>query len=194
MPTHPTDAFSPRQAGIRGVRSGGTGRPARWRTAGRWAAFAVSALLATTGAALPAQASSKETTVTLVKVHRTRLGTILVTPKGYTLYRYTPDGTHNKATCTGTCASLWPPLLVPKGDKFRGGAGVGRLGTATLSDGQRQVTYHGMPLYRYQVDTSPGQTNGQGVGGVWWVVKAAGAKSSGAGATTTTSQGGGYGY
>jgi len=91
---------------------------------------------------------------------------------GPTLYRYTPDGT-GKTTCTGACAAAWPPLTVPAGTTtVAGGPGVpkGRLGTLTRPDGTLQVTFNGMPLYRYAGDTQATQTNGQGVEGVWFVV------------------------
>jgi len=121
---------------------------------------------------------------------RGSFGAILVDHSGTTLYRYTPDGT-GKSTCTGGCAAVWPPLTVPAGTtSVAAGAGIstGDLGTITRSDGTRQVTYKGMPLYTYTADTSPGETSGQGVGGTWYVVSLSGT------ATTTTTAAGGSGY
>jgi predicted lipoprotein with Yx(FWY)xxD motif len=121
---------------------------------------------------------------------RGSFGAILVDRSGATLYRYTPDGTA-KSTCTGGCATIWPPLTVPAGTTSvaaAAGISAGALGTITRSDGTRQVTYKGMPLYTYTGDTSAGQTSGQGVGGTWYVVTVSGAT------TTATTAAGGSGY
>jgi predicted lipoprotein with Yx(FWY)xxD motif len=48
---------------------------------------------------------------------------------------------------------------------------TGQLGTLTRDDGSKQVTYDGKPLYMYSSDASPGDTNGDGFGGLWHVVK-----------------------
>ena len=100
------------------------------------------------------------------------LGAILVNQSGLTLYRYSPDG-KGKTTCTGTCAMDWPPLTLPAGTTTpTGSAGVSTaaLGTITRPGGARQVTFDGMPLYRFSGDSGPGQAHGQGVGGVWFVL------------------------
>jgi predicted lipoprotein with Yx(FWY)xxD motif len=115
-----------------------------------------------------------------------------------TLYRYTPDGT-GTPMCTGGCASLWPPITVPAGTTHVVGTGVSaaNLGTVARSDGSLQVTYKGMPLYRYTGDSKAGDANGQGVAGIWFVIPAsAGSTSAGAATTTPTTakSSGGYGY
>jgi predicted lipoprotein with Yx(FWY)xxD motif len=63
------------------------------------------------------------------------------------------------------------------------GAGVdaSHVGTATLADGRKIVTYEGMPLYYYVKDTKAGDTTGQGVGGVWFIVPPSSKSSSGSG-------------
>jgi predicted lipoprotein with Yx(FWY)xxD motif len=97
------------------------------------------------------------------------LGAILTTFDGYTVYTFDND-TGGKSTCTGDCTSLWPPL--PTAGEPTGGEGVtGELGTITRDDGSTQVTYDGKPLYIYSSDPSPGDTNGDGFGGLWHVVK-----------------------
>ena len=100
------------------------------------------------------------------------LGTILNDDSGMTLYRHSPDGT-GQTTCTGGCAVTWPPFIVPAGTpRVAGTAGVSasELGTVTRSGGTVQVTFKGMPLYRFTGDTKPGDTKGQGLDGTWFVV------------------------
>ncbi len=124
---------------------------------------------------------------------RGSLGAILVDRSGATLYHYTPDGT-GKTTCTEGCATAWPPLTVPPGTTSpAAGTGItaGELGTITRPDGTLQVTFKGIPLYRYAGDTKAGDANGQGSAGVWYVI--AGPTGSG-GSTTTTVKSGGGGY
>lgn len=95
------------------------------------------------------------------------LGTILVDGTGRTLYLFSKDST-NTSTCTGGCLAAWPPLL----GTATAGTGVDSslLGTLTRPDGKTQVSYKGMPLYFWAQDSAPGQTSGQGVQNLWWVV------------------------
>lgn len=96
------------------------------------------------------------------------LGTFLVDEKGMTLYLFTKD-TPGVSNCSGSCLTAWPPLLTS--DEPRADDGVtGKLGTITRDDGSLQVTYNDMPLYYYVTDVKPGDTTGQDVGGVWFVV------------------------
>ncbi len=106
------------------------------------------------------------------------LGTVLVTNKGFALYMFAPDAARH-VTCTGGCATAWPPLLVTAGETIAAGAGVrpGLLGTAPNPGGGRVVTYHGWPLYTYLGDASRGHAAGQGVnddGGYWHVMRPSG--------------------
>jgi predicted lipoprotein with Yx(FWY)xxD motif len=98
----------------------------------------------------------------------TDLGTILVDGQGNTLYLFTSDTQGEPSTCTGGCAAAWPALAgsVTAGD----GVDAALIGTVAGADGTEQATYDGWPLYYYAQDTGPGDTTGQGVGGVWWVV------------------------
>jgi predicted lipoprotein with Yx(FWY)xxD motif len=96
------------------------------------------------------------------------LGDILVDPRGMTLYLYTKDEP-SVSNCYDQCAAAWPPLMTdapPTGPD----AVAGGLGTTTRTDGGLQVTYNGMPLYYWAKDQKPGDTTGQNVGGVWFVV------------------------
>ncbi|MGO9196840.1 MAG: hypothetical protein ACLQK4_06900 [Acidimicrobiales bacterium] len=130
----------------------------------------------------------------LVKtVKNAKLGTILVDSKGFTLYRYTPDS-KNKSVCTGGCASLWPPLTAPSATATIA-SGMSGFGTFTRSGGGLQVAYNGIPLYTYAGDSAAGQTNGQGSGGTWYVVKVGeSASKGGGGGSTTSSTSSGYSY
>jgi predicted lipoprotein with Yx(FWY)xxD motif len=65
--------------------------------------------------------------------------------------------------------------VVVEGEPQAGdGLDAAKVGTITRDDGTVQVTYNGHPLYVFAADTAPGQTNGQGSGGVWFLVDAAG--------------------
>ena len=100
-------------------------------------------------------------------------GEILADGKGMILYMFTKDEP-NKVNCTGACLESWPPLLAV--DEYTLGDGLDEnlLGTASLPDGARIVTYNQMPLYYWVGDAQPGDTNGQGVNDVWYVVSARG--------------------
>ena len=102
-------------------------------------------------------------------------GPILVDGEGRSLYLFTNDTQNSGAsTCTDDCLAKWPPLLTD-GDPVPGeGVDEALLGTITRDDGTTQVTYNGWPLYTFADDTAPGDTNGQGVGDVWFLVTPAG--------------------
>jgi predicted lipoprotein with Yx(FWY)xxD motif len=102
------------------------------------------------------------------------LGKILTDGKGMTLYLFTKD-TPGVSNCADKCATAWPPLLVPQGVSATAGDGfTGTLGTIQRADGTIQVTVNNMPVYYYAKDTKAGDTTGQKVGGVWFVLDAAG--------------------
>ncbi|MFI5199176.1 MAG: hypothetical protein ACHQXL_02255, partial [Candidatus Limnocylindrales bacterium] len=101
----------------------------------------------------------------VVALATTALGPVLVGPNGLTLYTHAGD-TATSSTCTGGCATAWPPLTVPAGSSATDGAGAsGALGTLTRADGSLQVTYNGLPLYGWMNDHAAGDTTGQGVNG-----------------------------
>ena len=121
------------------------------------------------------------------------VGDVLVDTDGMTLY-YLKTETPGNIMCTGSCATAWPPLLLPPGETAAtAGSGVdaSKLGTITRPDGGTQVTFDGKPLYLFASDQSAGQATGQGVAG-FFVVSASGSGSSGSGASGST--GGGYHY
>jgi predicted lipoprotein with Yx(FWY)xxD motif len=133
----------------------------------------------------PAQASG----VGALKVSTTSLGTLLTDGDGRTLYVLTKDKS-GTSTCYGSCASNWPAFTT----KASAGNGVNGslLGTTKRTDGTTQVTYKNQPLYYFSGDSSSGDTNGEGVGGVWFAVGPTGAMitksgaGAGGGATPTT--------
>ena len=129
-----------------------------------------------------------------VSVGTGSLGKYLVDSQGRTLYLFEKD-TGTMSTCSGACASAWPPATTSGHPKAGSGVNAALLGNSTRSDGSTQLTYDGHPLYRYAGDGSPGDTNGQGLtqfGGGWYVVSPAGHKIENG--ETTTSNGGGNGY
>lgn len=85
---------------------------------------------------------------------------------GFALYVFDNDLGSDGSTCNSGCASNWPPLRVAD-DRASGVAG---LSTILRDDGTLQAAHQGRPLYFYSGDSNPGDRNGQGLGGVWWLV------------------------
>jgi predicted lipoprotein with Yx(FWY)xxD motif len=128
-----------------------------------------------------------------VSVANSGVGKILVDSQGRTLYLFAKDS-GTKSTCSGGCATAWPPLRASGKPTAGGGAKASLLGTTARSDGKPQVTYDGHPLYGYQGDSKPGDTNGQGINGFgapWYVLSPSGNEITTASAS---SGGGGNGY
>jgi predicted lipoprotein with Yx(FWY)xxD motif len=130
----------------------------------------------TTTSSTASTPSSSPRPASVVGTTTSSLGTFLVDAKGRALYLW--DADHgSKSTCNGECATDWPPLTTTGTPKASGKAKTSLLGTTKRSDGSREVTYAGHPLYYYAGDTGPGQTTGQGsdgFGAPWWVVTPAG--------------------
>jgi len=134
----------------------------------------------------------------LVALGKTALGKVLVDGRGHTLYLFDKDK-RGMSACYGVCATYWPPLLSPA--KARAGSGVrgSLLGVARRTNGQRQVTYAGHPLYRFYGDIKAGQANGEGLkdfGAAWDAVAASGRSVEPAASDSSDSgqSSGGYGY
>jgi predicted lipoprotein with Yx(FWY)xxD motif len=108
-----------------------------------------------------------------IGVARSKLGRILVNARGMTLYLFTKDK-HGRSTCTGRCTRVWPPVLVDGEPTAAAGVVKGKLSTRARPNGRRQVLYNGHPLYTLTADTAPGQINGQGFEGTWFVVSPGG--------------------
>lgn len=94
------------------------------------------------------------------------LGPVVSDGKGMTLYVFDKDTTPGTSSCTGDCATSWPPVPAD-GAGVSTGLNQDLLGSITRTDGSKQLTLAGKPLYYYAKDTKPGDTNGQGVGKVW---------------------------
>jgi predicted lipoprotein with Yx(FWY)xxD motif len=129
---------------------------------------------AATASPRPSKPKAAPTKTAPVRIANSRLGRILVDSTGRTLYLFKAD-VGMKSACSGACAVAWPPLT----GKPTAGPGVtaSKLGTITRSDGKRQVTYNGHPLYLFALDHKPGDVKGQGVtafGAAWFAVSPAG--------------------
>jgi predicted lipoprotein with Yx(FWY)xxD motif len=98
-----------------------------------------------------------------------KLGKILADDAGRTLYMYMKD-TKDTTVCYDKCEQSWPPLLALGQTTAKDGVTASLLGTTQRKDGTLHVTYNGMPLYYYAKDAKPGDTTGQSVGTVWFVV------------------------
>jgi len=161
-------------------------------------AVALGVALAAAGVAAAAAvthqgSASSSATAGRVTLHQTKIGKVLATSSGRTLYLFMKDK-NGRSACYGQCASYWPPLM--KKGTLRAGAGVkaSLLGTTKRKNGKRQVTYKGHPLYLYKLDSGAGQISGQRqnfFGGKWYAVSATGsanklAPPTGGGTTTST--------
>jgi len=106
---------------------------------------------------------------TIMATSNGEYGDILTDDQGRSVYLFTKD-TGDTSTCYDSCAEKWPPVLA-NGEAMAGdGVDQSMLGTTTRDDGATQVTYNGHPLYYYAQDQNPGDTTGQEVGDVWYLV------------------------
>jgi predicted lipoprotein with Yx(FWY)xxD motif len=145
-----------------------------------------------------AKGTSSKSALIITTEHVANVGTVLATSSGRTLYRFTVDPA-GKATCTGTCAKVWPPLLLPKGvTRIKAPHGVKGLSVSRVAAGRSQVFFHNQALYSFVSDAKKGEATGQGVEKEWFAVLSDGKSSApvvastapstgGAGATTTPS-------
>ena len=127
-----------------------------------------------------------------VNIAKTGLGNVLVDSKGRTIYLFKKDSGTTSA-CSGECAVDWPPVRANGKPTVGDGANASMVSTTKRSDGAPQVTYNGHPLYLFEGDQKPGDTNGQGstaFGAGWYALTPAGNQVSGG----TSSSGGSDGY
>jgi predicted lipoprotein with Yx(FWY)xxD motif len=126
------------------------------------------------------------------------LGKILVDSQGHTLYLFKKDA-GTKSSCYGECANDWPPLRANGKPAVGSGTSASTLGTTTRSDGKPQLTYQRHPLYLYEGDQKPGDTNGQALtafGARWYALSPQGNQISGQPSSSSagSSSGGSSGY
>jgi len=153
----------------------------------------LAAAVAVTGfIAAGAIAGTGSQTGATVSLRQTKLGEVVVNAKSHTVYLFTKDR-NGASSCTGQCATYWPPLVVRGTPSAGPGIKKSLLRTTKRSNGSLQVEYNRHPLYMYAEDTKPGQTHGQresAFGGRWYAVSAAGKAvtkaPSGTGTSTTT--------
>jgi predicted lipoprotein with Yx(FWY)xxD motif len=126
-----------------------------------------------------------------VQTGKTSAGTVLVNSNGMTLYTFAADSP-GKSSCTGTCATYWPPVAASGGLSHSSDVSA-NLGTIKRSDGSTQLTVNGRPVYTYAADSGPGKASGQGEnlsGGRWWVVAASGSQIKSGGGDSDGDSGG----
>jgi predicted lipoprotein with Yx(FWY)xxD motif len=142
----------------------------------------------TTSAAAAEETTTPATEPMAEGVHtaETDLGSVLVDAEGFTLYVFTND-TEGTSTCYDDCAANWP--AVPGDTAIGADLDANLFGTSPRDDGTEQMTVNGMPLYRFTPDEAPGDVNGQGVGGVWFVVGADGNMIEGPSASNDVDRG-----
>jgi len=113
---------------------------------------------------------------TVIKTASASGGTFLTDGSGRAVYLWAKD-TGDASMCTGACAGAWPPVTTTSTATASGSAQASDLGTITRSDGTKQVTYDGHPLYYFAGDSGPGMATGQGsdeFGAKWWLVQPSG--------------------
>jgi predicted lipoprotein with Yx(FWY)xxD motif len=160
------------------------------------AAFAIASCSAATGSGSAAQPRQTSTplgpgqTLVIGVAGSPSLGSYLTGAGGRALYVLIRDAP-GRTTCSGTCATEWPPLKAGAQASIAGPASAQlAFGTLTRPDGSAQATYDGWPLYYYSGDTAAGQTKGQGSQGVWFVASVAGGPATGPGPGTSVPPGG----
>jgi predicted lipoprotein with Yx(FWY)xxD motif len=137
------------------------------------------------GSSSSAGASSSGGTV--ITTAKSSGGTVLASSSGRAVYLWAKD-TGDMSNCNGACAGAWPPVTTTGTATATGGAQASDIGTITRSDGTKQVTYDGHPLYYFSGDSGPGTAGGQGsdaFGAKWWLVAPTGSDVT-AGVTSFT--------
>jgi len=123
-------------------------------------------------------AAQAEAAGQLAVAESAQLGKVLTDSAGFTLYRFDKDTAEPpKSSCDGDCVKAWPPVPAA-GAEAATGVDKTLLGEVTRSDGTKQLTIGGWPMYRYAKDTKAGDTNGQGVGGTWFASAPNGKKAT----------------
>lgn len=130
-------------------------------------------ILTVIGVAPAGIVASPGTSSGTVTVHTSSYGRILFDGRGFVLYTFSHDPRAH-SSCSGACATAWPPFLVKRTPSAGPDAKASLLGSVRRADGAIQVTYAGRPLYYYVGDRKAGQILCQSVsefGGLWLVVR-----------------------
>jgi predicted lipoprotein with Yx(FWY)xxD motif len=107
---------------------------------------------------------------TVLHVQKSGIGWVLAVSNGQVVYAYDKDPRGGTPACTGSCAQIWVPVTGGHPVASPADKGLGTLGTVTTANGAKQITYNGSPLYTFK-GAKALTTNGNGVGGVWHVIK-----------------------
>jgi predicted lipoprotein with Yx(FWY)xxD motif len=147
------------------------------------------------GASSPSAAASSPAAAagasggTVITTAKSSAGTVLASGTGRAVYVWAKD-TGDMSNCTGACAGAWPPVTTTATATATGGAKASDIGTITRSDGTKQVTYDGHPLYYFAGDSGPGTASGQGsdgFGAKWWLITPTGGDVTASVSTFTAS-------
>jgi predicted lipoprotein with Yx(FWY)xxD motif len=128
----------------------------------------------------------------VIKTASSSGGVILTDGSGRAVYLWMKDG-KNMSACTGACTGSWPVVSGSGTVTAAGGAKASDLGSITRSDGTKQVTYNGHPLYYYVGDSGSGTASGQGstmFGAKWWLVSPSGSNVTASVSSFTVGGGG----
>jgi predicted lipoprotein with Yx(FWY)xxD motif len=126
----------------------------------------VAAVLAAMSAFVSLAAAQSQYTI---QIQRAADGVSYLTDaRGMTLYYFTKD-TDGESACTGGCVEKWPIFYTPD-ISAPPMLSASDFGTITRSDGQKETTYRGWPLYYWFQDKNPGDMKGEGVGKVWYIL------------------------
>ncbi|UZX04888.1 hypothetical protein F8G81_21530 [Arthrobacter sp. CDRTa11] len=127
-----------------------------------------------TTSASPGTSSPGASAAADLKTESSSAGEIVVDAKGMSVYFFTKDVKDSgTSACTGSCITLWPPVITPASSPAAEGV-TGKLGTITTPEGAKQVTLNGLPLYYYAEDKEPGDIKGQGFSNVWYLASPSG--------------------
>ena len=163
-------------------------------------ALLAAAACSSSSSSAPPSGGASAGSSTVITTKTSSGGSYLTNSAGRAIYLFMADST-GKSTCDGACAAAWPPVIATGQPTASGGVQASNLSTTTRSDGTKQVTYDGHPLYYFQGDTGPGTDKGQGLtnfGAAWWLVAPSGSSITtavtigGSGGSSPSSGGGGY--
>jgi predicted lipoprotein with Yx(FWY)xxD motif len=141
----------------------------------------------------PASSSGSASAVSIGAV-KGSAGMYLTGASGRALYLWVADS-NGQSSCSGACATVWPPVIASTTPTAATGVNASDLATITRSDGTKQVTYKGHPLYYFAADSHSGMTKGQGsnsFGAKWWLVAPSGSAITSGSSSSTSSSGSSY--